>query len=279
MDEVLAVGDAEFQRGASAAWRSSGNSGRTVLFVSHQLPAVAQLCDRAILLEGGRVVATARAAEVIANYLHQTHSAGAGSASGRMTRRHPGDDLVQASVGSNRPARGEMPPRYVDVREPVGIEIVLQGAARREARCFPKIKVLDRRARSRSTRWTPTSAGSSRPRPGEYVVDGVDPGQPPERRVGDRRCGGLQHRLPEARAPRCGVRGDLVRGARPGRGRLVRAERSPASGAASSGRCSSGRANGPDRLFYRAGDVAWVATQVIAKRVGASRSSSESVKP
>ena len=42
---------------ASAAWRSSAAPGRTVIFVSHQMPAVARLCDRAILLDGGQIVA------------------------------------------------------------------------------------------------------------------------------------------------------------------------------------------------------------------------------
>ena len=57
VDEVLAVGDAEFQRRCLGRMEDFGASGRTVLFVSHNMQAVAQLCDRAILLEDGRIVA------------------------------------------------------------------------------------------------------------------------------------------------------------------------------------------------------------------------------
>ena len=53
VDEVLAVGDAEFQRRCLGRMEDLSQSGRTVLFVSHQMQAVAQLCDRAIWLEQG----------------------------------------------------------------------------------------------------------------------------------------------------------------------------------------------------------------------------------
>ena len=55
IDEVLSVGDAEFQRRCLGRMEEFGSSGRTVLFVSHQLPAVAQLCDRAIWINGGTI--------------------------------------------------------------------------------------------------------------------------------------------------------------------------------------------------------------------------------
>jgi lipopolysaccharide transport system ATP-binding protein len=76
VDEVLSVGDAEFQRRCLGRMEELGNSGRTVLYVSHALPSVAQLCDRAIWINSGGIVGDGRPAEVIANYLHQTHSSG-----------------------------------------------------------------------------------------------------------------------------------------------------------------------------------------------------------
>ena len=54
VDEVLSVGDAEFQRRCLGRMEELGNTGRTVVFVSHALPAVAQLCDRAIWIDGGQ---------------------------------------------------------------------------------------------------------------------------------------------------------------------------------------------------------------------------------
>src|SRR5437870_414704 len=56
VDEVLAVGDAEFQRRCLGRMEELSNTGRTVIFVSHQMPAVSQLCDRAFQLQGGRIV-------------------------------------------------------------------------------------------------------------------------------------------------------------------------------------------------------------------------------
>ena len=55
VDEVLAVGDAEFQARCLGRMEDLGDTGRTVLFVSHNMQAIAQLCDRALLLEGGSI--------------------------------------------------------------------------------------------------------------------------------------------------------------------------------------------------------------------------------
>ncbi|MFH7027668.1 MAG: ABC transporter ATP-binding protein [Heteroscytonema crispum UTEX LB 1556] len=55
IDEVLAVGDAKFQRKCLAKMEDVGKEGRTVLFVSHQMVAIKKLCSRAILLQSGKV--------------------------------------------------------------------------------------------------------------------------------------------------------------------------------------------------------------------------------
>lgn len=70
VDEVLAVGDAEFQQKSLGKMRSVVSEGdRTVLFVSHNLQAVQSLCDRGILLDRGQIVAQGTAREVVAEYL------------------------------------------------------------------------------------------------------------------------------------------------------------------------------------------------------------------
>jgi lipopolysaccharide transport system ATP-binding protein len=72
IDEVLAVGDAEFQRKCIGRMSElAGGHGRTVLFVSHNLDAVKQLCHRSIWLDGGRVHADGPTAEVVDRYLEQ----------------------------------------------------------------------------------------------------------------------------------------------------------------------------------------------------------------
>jgi lipopolysaccharide transport system ATP-binding protein len=69
VDEVLAVGDGEFQRKCLRAMSDLQSSGRTVLFVSHNLAAVHSLCTRAIWIEHGRMKEEGRPAEVIKSYL------------------------------------------------------------------------------------------------------------------------------------------------------------------------------------------------------------------
>jgi lipopolysaccharide transport system ATP-binding protein len=69
IDEVLAVGDAEFQRKCLGKMNNVAQSGRTILFVSHNMAAMKSLCRRIVLLEQGRVVVDGDATEVISRYL------------------------------------------------------------------------------------------------------------------------------------------------------------------------------------------------------------------
>lgn len=69
VDEVLAVGDAEFQRKCLGKMKDVSHSGRTILFVSHNMTAVRSLCSRTIWLEGGRVRMDGPTDEVVRNYL------------------------------------------------------------------------------------------------------------------------------------------------------------------------------------------------------------------
>ncbi len=65
IDEVLAVGDAEFQKKCLGKMEDVSNSGRTILFVSHNLAAVNQLCKKAILLRDGKLVEISNVEAVI----------------------------------------------------------------------------------------------------------------------------------------------------------------------------------------------------------------------
>jgi lipopolysaccharide transport system ATP-binding protein len=73
VDEVLAVGDAEFQAKCTSAMRDAAGHGRTTLFVSHNMAAIESLCSRAILLDRGAVVATGTARDVVHQYLTGVH--------------------------------------------------------------------------------------------------------------------------------------------------------------------------------------------------------------
>src|SRR5579859_5706115 len=69
IDEVLAVGDAAFQRKCLGKMGSVAQQGRTVLFVSHNMGAITQLCGRAYWISDGRLKQSGPAAEVVAAYL------------------------------------------------------------------------------------------------------------------------------------------------------------------------------------------------------------------
>jgi lipopolysaccharide transport system ATP-binding protein len=69
VDEVLAVGDAAFQAKSLGKMSEAAHSGRTVLFVSHNMAAVTQLCQNALLLQHGKVAAYGAAADVVGQYL------------------------------------------------------------------------------------------------------------------------------------------------------------------------------------------------------------------
>jgi lipopolysaccharide transport system ATP-binding protein len=70
VDEVLAVGDAKFQKKCMGKMESVGIEGRTVLFVSHNMVALKSLCDKAIWLNAGKTVENGCANEVVSNYLN-----------------------------------------------------------------------------------------------------------------------------------------------------------------------------------------------------------------
>jgi lipopolysaccharide transport system ATP-binding protein len=84
IDEVLAVGDAEFQRKCLGKIEEvAQEGGRTIILVSHTMASVEKLCDRAILLDQGRVVGSGPAREVVSQYLA---SAGSGGENGTPLR-------------------------------------------------------------------------------------------------------------------------------------------------------------------------------------------------
>ena len=86
IDEVLAVGDAEFQKKCLGKMEMISGSGRTILFVSHNLRTVFDLCSSAILLDGGTIRASGLPREVVAKYV----GAGAGDVSSWRPDPKPG---------------------------------------------------------------------------------------------------------------------------------------------------------------------------------------------
>src|SRR2546430_4524197 len=75
--EVLSVGDLAFQEKCLGRMESVAGEGRTVLFVSHNLAAVSNLCDRSMLLDGGHKVTEGESHEVIQEYVRKVREGAA----------------------------------------------------------------------------------------------------------------------------------------------------------------------------------------------------------
>ncbi|MDT5295317.1 MAG: lipopolysaccharide transport system ATP-binding protein [Acidobacteriota bacterium] len=121
MDEVLAVGDTSFQQKCLDKMHEVRREGRTIFFVSHNLPAVTRLCKRAVLLEAGRVVAEGTPQDVVNRYLSSSWKAGAEREWPELLES-PGGRVVRLRRVRVRDERG-VTTAVVDIRRPVHIEL------------------------------------------------------------------------------------------------------------------------------------------------------------
>ncbi|TXG86841.1 MAG: ABC transporter ATP-binding protein [Thermomicrobiales bacterium] len=121
VDEVLAVGDAAFQKKCLGKMEGVAKEGRTVLFVSHNMQAVTRLCERVILLDNGGVAGDGPASQMVTRYL----SSSEGSSKLREWDdpvRAPGSDVVRLRAVRTRAEDG-FPTDLVDIRKSIGVEI------------------------------------------------------------------------------------------------------------------------------------------------------------
>ncbi len=120
VDEVLAVGDAKFQKKCLGKMDDVAKEGRTVLFVSHSMPAVTRLCRRGIVLSGGRVTVDANIYEAASRYMQSD----LGTAALRRwsdPASAPGD--ATARLKSVRVICQGETSETVDIRRPVTVEM------------------------------------------------------------------------------------------------------------------------------------------------------------
>jgi lipopolysaccharide transport system ATP-binding protein len=122
VDEVLAVGDAEFQKKCLGKMGEIGREGRTVLFVSHNMPSTVNLCQRAILLNAGKTVIDGKAAEVVQHYLSTARSAGGGVVWPDPDNA-PGNDIVRLHAVRILQGGVDAPTGDVDISKETLIQI------------------------------------------------------------------------------------------------------------------------------------------------------------
>lgn len=99
VDEVLAVGDAQFQSKCLGKMKEVGKEGRTVLFVSHNMSAIQLLCDRCILMCKGNVKADTDASSAVQLYLSDNS---ASEAFVRLQQTNLNPTLVSGRIASNK---------------------------------------------------------------------------------------------------------------------------------------------------------------------------------
>ena len=120
IDEVLAVGDAEFQKKCLGKMGAVANEGRTVVFVSHNLIAVESMCDRVIWIENGVIRDVGKPRAVISAYL-QEHVKVETERSWPDSEAAPGSEGVRLSAARIRPVEGSAR-GAIDVRTPLSLE-------------------------------------------------------------------------------------------------------------------------------------------------------------
>lgn len=122
VDEVLAVGDADFQKKCMGKMQStSATEGRTILFVSHNLQAVENLCNRTIWLNKGKVAEMGPTGSVVRSYLASTKTDLTGT-HWEDPEQAPGNEMIRMKRISARPASDEP---FITVKTPVLIEAEL----------------------------------------------------------------------------------------------------------------------------------------------------------
>jgi lipopolysaccharide transport system ATP-binding protein len=121
VDEVLAVGDAEFQKKCLDKMDDVRQTGRTILFVSHNMQAITRLCSRCILLDKGTLRMDGHPERVAAAYLGTGQETNA-VREWENVEDAPGDDAVRVRAVRVYSDRGETIETF-DVRQAIGVEI------------------------------------------------------------------------------------------------------------------------------------------------------------
>jgi lipopolysaccharide transport system ATP-binding protein len=123
VDEVLAVGDAEFKKKCLGKMDQVSKSGRTILFVSHEMSAITSLCTRGVLMSAGKVLAQGSAAAMVNEYMMDI--AKMSTAKAWEDHERPGDEYIRLNSVRlvNESLKGVS---MVAIDEKFGVEIVYE---------------------------------------------------------------------------------------------------------------------------------------------------------
>lgn len=133
VDEVLAVGDTEFQKKCLGKMTDMAESGKTVIFVSHNITSIKRLCNRAILLENGAIKGLGEVHEILETYQHSTGSGNKLSYHAKEKSDLPAqiDSVVVRTVTS----------KVISAKEPILIDVAY--TIRKKINALLYIMILD----------------------------------------------------------------------------------------------------------------------------------------
>ncbi|PYS98669.1 MAG: ABC transporter ATP-binding protein [Acidobacteria bacterium] len=174
VDEVLAVGDINFQKKCLRKMREVGESGRTVIFVSHDMASITRLCKRAIVLNHGSIVSDGPVEDVVSEYV----AVEMGSRSERIFADEP--QAVQSEsvkfrkvriVDADANTKGSF-----DIRQPIGVEMTYEVMSDGEI-LIPNLQLINQERVHVFTIHDVASEWSKRPKArGTYVSTAWIPG-------------------------------------------------------------------------------------------------------
>jgi lipopolysaccharide transport system ATP-binding protein len=122
VDEVLAVGDGRFQKKCLNKMQEVGEQGRTVLFVSHNMPAVTRLCNRALLLDEGMLLADGRAHEIVRAYSSEGQTYLSAERVWLNPQKRPGGEVAQLRAVRVKKENGQLGDT-VEINRPIEIQM------------------------------------------------------------------------------------------------------------------------------------------------------------
>lgn len=124
VDEVLAVGDVGFQKKCMNKMQEVGSEGRTVLFVSHSMPAITRMCERVVLLNHGRVAADGEPHQVVSAYIKGTRESAAENV-WPDREKAPGGEVARLRALRLKTEDNRITDAF-DIRCPIGVEIEIE---------------------------------------------------------------------------------------------------------------------------------------------------------
>ncbi len=124
VDEVLAVGDSNFQKKCLGKMENVASEGRTVMFVSHSMETVTRLCNTAVLLNNGSVQSSGTTNKVINAYLKSDFGTTAQRRWNNISRA-PGNDVVRLVEVKVHGEDGDVTDSY-DITKPIGITMTYE---------------------------------------------------------------------------------------------------------------------------------------------------------